>query len=554
MAEALQLFNRNGRVQTIVTRTGDVVSHQGVLIGGSREQLSGILSKKQELKQLAALSDALDRQLADAHVRRQELEENVRRLETDLQKAIAERNDAAQDALSEEKTLYRMGEDLKNARRHLEITRLEQEQVLGEESDLDEELGKVNRTLEKIGAEVKQVQDRSAQTTHRIGEVAAQLESRNQKVVDLKLELTSVQAKLESGANTLQRLQAFERDSQLRLDRLQRDIEQKKEKRTAVTARSADHENSLRHMYATFRRLEEAMAGNETEYSAIDAAIQKSDEQQAAIQSEREKTLEKLRFIELDLSEKRIKRDNVAGRVQERYRTTINHLRAQQADFQMTVEDMENELERLRTKITAIGDVNLGAIREYETLKERFDFLTAQRDDLVKAIDDLHKVIRKINRITQQRFMETFEQVNAKLMEVFPKLFEGGTARLELTEPEKPLETGVEFMVHPPGKRLTRMSLLSGGEKALSAIAFTFAIFLMRPTSFCLLDEIDAPLDDSNVIRFNNLMQVVGEKSQIIMITHNKKTMEFAETLFGITMEQKGISKVVSVNLQSQAA
>ena len=163
-------------------------------------------------------------------------------------------------------------------------------------------------------------------------------------------------------------------------------------------------------------------------------------------------------------------------------------------------------------------------------------------------------MIRKINRITQERFLDTFNRINEKLQEVFPSLFEGGTARLELTRPDEPLETGVEFLVHPPGKKLSRMSLLSGGEKALSAISFIFSIFLLRPASFCLMDEIDAPLDDANVGRFNNLMKVIGEKSQIIMITHNKKTMEFADTLFGITMEKKGISKVVSVNLEREAA
>ncbi|MGD8971088.1 MAG: hypothetical protein PVG01_06740, partial [Desulfobacterales bacterium] len=172
-----------------------------------------------------------------------------------------------------------------------------------------------------------------------------------------------------------------------------------------------------------------------------------------------------------------------------------------------------------------------------------------QREDLQKAIDDLHKVIRKINRITQQRFMETFDQVNQKLGDVFPRLFEGGSAKLVLTEPDNPLETGVEFMIHPPGKKLTRMSLLSGGEKALSAIAFIFSLFLIRPASFCLMDEIDAPLDDANVFRFNNLLKLIGEKSQIVMVTHNKKSMEFADMLFGITMEAKGVSKVVSVNL-----
>jgi chromosome segregation protein len=209
----------------------------------------------------------------------------------------------------------------------------------------------------------------------------------------------------------------------------------------------------------------------------------------------------------------------------------------------------EEELTRLREKINRIGDVNLAAINEYEQLKSRHDFLFEQREDLQKATDDLHKVIKKINRITQQRFMETFDLVNQKLGDVFPRLFDGGSAKLVLTEPDNPLETGVEFMIHPPGKKLTRMSLLSGGEKALSAIAFIFSLFLIRPASFCLMDEIDAPLDEANVFRFNNLLKLIGEKSQIVMVTHNKKSMEFADMLFGITMEAKGVSKVVSVNL-----
>jgi chromosome segregation protein len=215
------------------------------------------------------------------------------------------------------------------------------------------------------------------------------------------------------------------------------------------------------------------------------------------------------------------------------------------------IAQMEDELAAIKAKIIKIVDVNLGAIREYEQLKDRFDFLEEQRDDLVRAIQDLHKVIRKINAITEKRFLETFDLINQKLNEVFPKLFGGGTARLILQDPNDPLETGVEFMIHPPGKKLTRLSLLSGGEKAMAAIAFIFSIFLIKPTAFCLLDEIDAPLDDANVYRFNDLLKIIGEKSQIIMITHNKNSMEFADTLFGITMEEKGISKVVSVNFDA---
>jgi chromosome segregation protein len=261
-------------------------------------------------------------------------------------------------------------------------------------------------------------------------------------------------------------------------------------------------------------------------------------------------------MLELEQSQLKLKRDNVANRLEERYQSSFEELRvaqreneaAQAITAEMTIAEMEADLIRSKEKIAKIEDVNLGAIREYEQLKDRLEFLETQRDDLLKAIDDLKKVVKKINQITQQKFTETFDLINEKLKEVFPRLFDGGEAKLVLIEPDKPLESGVELMIHPPGKKLTRLSLLSGGEKALSAIAFIFSIFLIKPASFCLLDEIDAPLDDANVFRFNDLLQIIGENSQIIVITHNKRTMEFADMLFGITMEQKGVSKVVSVN------
>ena len=556
--QALTLYNRNGRVQTIVTRQGDVVAHQGLLVGGSEDQLSGILAKKQELKSLARTCAELDQALEEAQQRQQTLEEAVRKLEIELQQKTSARHQAVDEANEIEKLLYRLGEDLKNARRHQEIVELEQEQLLGEESDLDEELAGYNQALAKITDQVQQCQADTAGISQQITQVASRLEGHNQKIVDLKLQLTAQQTKLENGMQTLNRLRDFERDSQQRLQQLDQDLLLKTGKRETAGSNLAQAEEGLQRMYDVLKRLESQLDADESEYSTIDAFLQENDQQVAAIQTEREKTLEKMRLVELDLSEKRMLRENINGKAQERYHTTVQELRAKPVEQEqtpgMSIAEMEKELARFRAKIDSIGDVHLGAIEEYEELKKRFDFLSEQRDDLVKAIDDLHKVIRKINRITQERFIETYEQVNLKLKEVFPRLFEGGTARLELSEPGKPLETGVEYLVHPPGKKLTRMSLLSGGEKALSAIAFIFAIFLIRPASFCLLDEIDAPLDEANVVRFNNLMQVIGEKSQIIMITHNKKTMEFADTLFGVTMEQKGISKVVSVNLQGREA
>jgi chromosome segregation protein len=241
--------------------------------------------------------------------------------------------------------------------------------------------------------------------------------------------------------------------------------------------------------------------------------------------------------------------DHLAGRIQEAYHQDINILAQEHDSKDFFAEETEKALALYKERIARIGDVNLTAIQEYKTLSERYHMLTKQRDDLLGAIEALHRVIRKINRVSLKRFMKTFKTVNQKMQMVFPKLFEGGKAELVLTNPRRPLESGVAFLVRPPGKRLTRMSLLSGGEKALAAIALIFSLFLIKPTAFCVLDEIDAPLDDANVSRFNHLLREIGDASQVVMVTHNKQTMKAADALFGVTMEEKGISKLVSLNL-----
>ena len=398
-------------------------------------------------------------------------------------------------------------------------------------------------------------------TTGEISRATVEMENYNRRNVDLQLDLTSLTAKLENSSNTLCRLEEFRDDGIGRLDGLVRELEIKKKKKNAALRKIKDTEHSLSVLYESLNKLKKDLEQNEDRYQSIDAELNENDGKILDIRTRREKILQEIRLLEVELSQQEIKRDAIENRIEERYHRKLAQFR-HSSDWRIQSENMAEDLsgdelkerlDGLNKKIAGIGEVNLSAIGEYEKLRERFDFLSEQRDDLVKAIDDLHRVIRRINKITQEKFMETFTRINEKLGEVFPRLFDGGNARLVLTQPDKPLETGVEFMIRPSGKKLTRMSLLSGGEKALSAIAFVFSIFLIKPASFCLLDEIDAPLDEANVFRFNKLLKIIGEKSQIIMITHNKCSMEFADTLFGITMEKKGVSKIVSVNLERPA-
>jgi chromosome segregation protein len=556
--EALDVFNRNGTLQTVVTQNGDLISHQGIMVGGGKDNLSGILAKKQELKDFELKIKDLDKNFESARDRQKELESEARDFESNLQKLRELENKAKDNAVEAEKALYKASEDLKNALRHLEIVRLEHEQLLGEESDVEKEVARYNKAVAEIVDQVKNAQDLVSEKLEQISMVSSEMESFNHNIIDLRLELTAINVKLENSNNTLRRLKEFQSEGIQRIERISQELIQKKHKKQHLEEKIKEYEQTLSGSYDALKLLENAIEQNEADYNAIDAKLKESDGIKSELQNERGKILQNMRLVELEQSQRQIKRENISNRLQENYHQPIALLRSEFENLEIGknihTDDIEDELARTRNQIANFDDVNLGAIKEYEQLKERFDFLNEQRDDLVKALDDLHKVINKINRISQERFLEAFDKVNDKLKEVFPRLFDGGTARLVLTEPNNPLETGIEFMIHPPGKKLTRMSLLSGGEKALSAIALVFSIFLIKPASFCLMDEIDASLDEINVFRFNDLLKIIGENSQIIMITHNKKSMEFADTLFGITMEKKGVSKIVSVNFKQKAA
>ena len=552
--EAINIFNRNGKGQTIVTKNGNLISHQGIMVGGSKEKLSGILAKKQEIKKIGFEIKRLNQEYETACQDQKELESQVWGIESDLQKLQTQMNTAGHYQVEAEKDLYKATQDLKHARRHLEIVRLEQERLLGEESDIDQEMSKYNEAVAVVEDQVKNAQETVSEKLEQIAVVSSEMEAFDQKIVDLKLQLTSLSAKLENSNNTLKRLKEFQNDGLQQLEQLSRDISQKKQKRITCKQKIEEYEHMLSARYDEMKRLEQALEKHEKDYTAIDTQLKESDSIISDIQTRRDKTVQNIRLLELEQSERRIKRETITRRLEETYHSPLPVFKAEFEHMEnspdTSIDNMEEKLFRLRKKIATIDDVNLGAIKEYEQLKDRFDFLNEQREDLVKAIEDLHKVVKKINRISQERFIKTFDSVNEKLNEVFPRLFEGGSAKLTMTEPDNPLETGIEFMIHPPGKKLTRMSLLSGGEKALSAIALIFSIFLIKPASFCLMDEIDASLDDTNVFRFNDLLRLIGDQSQIIMITHNKNSMEFADTLFGITMEKKGVSKIITVSLQ----
>ena len=217
--------------------------------------------------------------------------------------------------------------------------------------------------------------------------------------------------------------------------------------------------------------------------------------------------------------------------------------------------DIEEDVARhkvstLKRKMKDIGVVNLGAIEEYDRVSTRYEFLIGQKEDLIKAENTLLEIINEMDAVMEKEFVETFKIIQSNFKETFTELFNGGTASLKLTDPANVLETGIEIIASPPGKKLTTISLLSGGEKTFTAISLLFAILKSRPVPFCILDEVEAALDEVNVNSFGKYLKQLQQKTQFIVITHKKKTMEYADTLYGVTMQESGVSKLVSVKLE----
>lgn len=552
--EALELWHCRNDFRKVVTRNGDLIFAEGIMVGGSKEKLSGIYEKKSELRQMGETIRRMDEALAREHRVQEELEVEVKALETDIQHLTVEKNQAQLGVLEAEKALYRISESLKHARRHLEITELEKDKLAGEKTDVDAELARHDFALGEIAGEVEAMEKRVQSGTDEIAALSDQIREFDSRQVELKLQSTRCSAELENTANILKRLNTFKDEGVTQSHRFRNDIRIKKQKKDQSSFSVKDKQQHLDEARVRLTAIEKDLEDEQTAYQFIEAQIEATGNRMSDARQAIDETHRQLHELELALSKYQINREHVVSRFLEKYSHPFSSYAEQYREMVtaagFSIEKAEADLEGLKKRLEAIGNVNLGAIEAYEEQQSRFDFLSRQRDDLFRALEDLENVIRKINRITQKLFMDMFTAVNEKFSAIFPRLFDGGSAWLELTLPNLPLETGVELMIHPPGKKVTRLSLLSGGEKALSAIAFIFSIFLINPASYCLLDEIDASLDEANTYRFNELLRIIGEKSQIIMITHNKRSMEFADVLFGVTMGESGVSRIVSVNIE----
>jgi len=316
----------------------------------------------------------------------------------------------------------------------------------------------------------------------------------------------------------------------------------------------AELDNTLK---AYYERLEQKEKLNsileeiKTKKSELNTELNDLEMQNKKFNSEYNKKVSSLNQIEVTLGKYDIKMDNLLIRLTEEY--DITYERAKMTyDVPKDIENSRGKVHTLRREIKELGEVNIGAISEYERINTRYEFLTAQKEDLKTSIDELLLVINEMDDTMQKEFKKTFDMISKEFKRVFSKLFKGGHGEITLTDPDNLLDTGIDIIAEPPGKKLKNISLLSGGEKTLTAIALLFAILNVKIVPFCILDEVEAALDEANVQTFGNYLKDYEHKTQFIVITHKKKTMEYANTLYGITMQESGVSKLVSVKLDDE--
>ncbi len=384
----------------------------------------------------------------------------------------------------------------------------------------------------------------------------ARVEELTQLLTEARVRAAQMGEKRASLEAAVLRLEAAERELSERVGRLQRDIQQGSERAQTLRTDSAVLEESLGALREQHRQNAEAMEQGRAAYDQRVDALGLAEVTVRELRGRAEAL--SARATQLEVKRGNIEANTHALRetMADRYQVNIAidlfdyHMRQPVTDAD------EKRLIELKRVIERMGsDINLMAIDEYAEVSQRHDFLESQRDDLNRAVDQLEAAIQKINRTSRKLFRDTYNAVNAKFQDVFPRLFRGGQARLQLTGTGKDgeeidiLDAGVEIFAQPPGKKNSTVDQLSGGEKALTAVALIFSIFLIKPSPFCLLDEVDAPLDDANVDRYNELIREMTGASQFIVITHNKRTMEIADDLYGVTMQEPGVSQLVSVNL-----
>lgn len=533
--------------QSVITPEGIWLGQNWIRYVKNDASESGVIQREQEIKSLHQGIDNLDEDVKTLQAKLEEQQQQLKTVEAERDYNQSQLNQTtrqladAQAQLNSKKTNR---QQVESRQQNLQVEFAQaQEKISQAEAESREARGKLQQALDSM-AELEKKRNELSQQRDVINEQHAQHRSKanedREALHSVKIRVETLRAELSSTQQTLSRMDSQLEQLTSRRDELSKSFDEGEEP-LAEMAKDIEIQLSQR------VDVETEMTQSRKVMEDIEQQLQLLEESRTQVEQEHEESRNTLEQTRINWQEQKVRRQTIEEQVIEagfELKTIIDEL-----PEEANVEAWQTIVDELEGKIHRLGPINLAAIDEFEQESERKEYLDAQNADLVEALNTLEDAISKIDRETRTRFSDTFDKVNAKLKDLFPRLFGGGHAYLELTGDDI-LEAGVTVMARPPGKRNSTIHLLSGGEKALTAVAMVFAIFELNPAPFCMLDEVDAPLDDANVARYSALVKHMSEKIQFIFITHSKVTMEIAEHLTGVTMSEPGVSRLVAVDVE----
>lgn len=543
---ALSLRTRLAAHESIITADGLWIGPNWLRLARDADDKAGVLQREQELKELAHTIESLSSDVEMADEQRSEGREQLKRLEEEREAVQRELHQAS--------------------RAQAEV----QAQLSGRQARLDQMRNRsqnIENEITELDSHTQQNQDDTQIARERLSEALELMETLSQQRETLSQQRDELRARLDEARNTARSDRDVSHEITLKsrtmsteltstkqsLERMERQLTQVGERRESLQASLAESEapiaamkEELEQFLEARMQVEEELSGARRKVEELEHSMRTQEQERHAVERSTQEIRSGLEQTRMAWQELKVRRQTLVEQLNETS-YTLEEL------FESLPEEAEEDswveqVERMATRIQRLGPINLAAIEEYKTEAERKEYLDAQHVDLEEALETLENAIRKIDKETRTRFKDTYEKVNSGFKELFPRLFGGGHAYLELTGDDL-LDTGVTVMARPPGKRNSTIHLLSGGEKALTAVALVFSIFQLNPAPFCMLDEVDAPLDDANVGRFCEMVKEMSEKVQFVVITHNKITMEMAHQLNGVTMHEPGVSRLVAVDV-----
>ena len=551
MDTAIRVAKENGQNFKIVTQEGDIINTSGAITGGAvMKKTVNILGRENEIKKIGQEIKKTQENIEKIEKEKEEYEESIEgileiaeRLEKELQENEITYATGKQKVLSFEEEIQKIENRLQKLKEEQSKLEEQKEFATNKKAEIQKEIEEINTENEKLSKIITEY---------------AELNKDNQKYIDdLNFDITNLKISVSSFDESESSIEEIKERIQQEVEANKQSIRNKQEQIEQSKQETQNLKEAIKKIQEQIEKIKEEVKSSG---SKIEELKKSRAEKNEKLTTQEEQITEKFKIIE-DLKGQIVKIDVRKTKIQEEITETINKLweeyeltpnSIEEYEKPKNVSETKKQVNNLRTQMREMGSVNVESINEYKKQKERYDFMSEQRLDLENTMSKLRKIITDMTAIMKEQFEEKFKEINKNFGEVFAELFGGGKAEVKLEDEQNILECGIDITAQPPGKKLQNMLLLSGGEKALTAIALLFAILRINPAPFCVLDEIEAALDDVNVYRYAEYLKKFAQNTQFLVITHRKGTMEAADSVYGVTMEESGISKLLSMKLREE--